>query len=228
MGQLQWGTASVDNSQMTSPYGRGLMLPRYHLDDSLELRWLYHELSHSLEGGTLERPGLPVELIIYILRLADCVLPSPRFNIEIGDPCHVRARSGDTVFQTWFSTPPLDRGLLSKIARMQLKTVSRDQGWCSNPGAGSWSWFELAIISAGDRGKPAVKRREGYGEDFVWLSHRNLVAMRENQHLEGMVFDHDHEIWQHLEEGDRIEIRVCARFAGWENNALKGVLKVDE
>jgi hypothetical protein len=128
----------------------------------------------------------------------------------------------------WFSTPPFNRRLLSKVARMQLETYSHDQGWCSNPSAGSWSWFELVILSPQGDDDVLSRKKGADGNDLVWHSHSNPVASREFSGVEGSRFESDHDIWKHLKEGDRIGVNVCAQFFGWENIAREGILKVEE
>ena len=187
---------------------------------------MYHGLARSLEGGYHSRPGLPVELVIYIFRLADCVLPSERFTMKIDIPCRAKASSGTISNTIWFSTPPLSREPLSRIASIQLVTLSRDQGWCGDPSSGSWSWFEIVILR-GDS-QQVVKKSAVGGKDLVWISHHNPIASKQYSWLEGSIFGSDHELWKHLAEGDRIAVRACAQYGGWCCSAMEGFLKADE
>jgi len=54
------------------------------------------------------------------------------------------------------------------------------------------------------------------------------MAARDLSELDGVIFEGDHDIWKHLTEGDVIEVRACAKFTGWCNDAREGTLRVWE
>jgi len=195
---------------------------RPEAQDALELRRLYHALARSLELGTSTRPGLPVELVIQILRMAHCILPSP-VQLSSTSECRADAGTGEPVVIPWMSTPPFQRKYITRIAGMRLKTLSRDQGWCSDESAGSWSWFEIAIL---DSENIVKKRRDG--NDVLWVSHRNPIASQEFDWRIGLTFGPDHEVWDYLEDGDMLLVRVCAQYGGWRNIARKATLEFTE
>ena len=141
----------------------------------------------------------------------------------------MRADSGESRSSIWFSTPPLDSRHISKAARIQLAAESHDQGWCSDPSQGSWSWFEVVILAPpGDDGQTAVIKKGSDGRDLVWTSHTNPLRSDGFAWRKGKRFESDHEIWRQLAEGDSIGVRVCAQYPGWKNTAKEGVLNVDE
>lgn len=52
---------------------------------------------------------------------------------------------------------------------MQLVAESHDQGYCDDPDAGNWTWFELAIMENDEAVSPRVKD----GIELTWVSHKN-------------------------------------------------------
>ncbi|KAF8528377.1 hypothetical protein BU17DRAFT_80686 [Hysterangium stoloniferum] len=190
--------------------------------EARESRRSYHALARSLEAGTPTRPGLPIELVIPILRMAHCIVPSP-VEFSSTSNCQARAMSHEPVVIPWMSTPPLQRKDIARLASMQLRTFSRDQGWCNDEAAGSWSWFEIAISSAEN-----IVKQKPDGNDLVWLSHRNPIASQELDWRIGDMFGPDHEVWEYLEEGDMLVVRVCAQFGAWQNIAQNGHLQFME
>lgn len=60
-------------------------------------------------------------------------------------------------------------------------------------------------------------------EPLLWVSHHNA---HEELHLhEGIVFDHDHEIWHDLKEGDTLGVWMCGRYSGWQNSVQDIVIE---
>ncbi len=81
-----------------------------------------------------------------------------------------RALDDDTyVYKTWFQTPPLDPETIRRIRSVQLFAESHDQGFCDDPLAGTWTWFELAIMENEHASLP----REKDGITLAWSSHKN-------------------------------------------------------
>jgi hypothetical protein len=54
---------------------------------------------------------------------------------------------------------------------VQLFTESHDQGFCDDEAAGTWTWFELAIMENADATAP----REKDGIQLSWVSHKNVL-----------------------------------------------------
>lgn len=50
-----------------------------------------------------------------------------------------------------------------------------------------------------------------------WTSHGNTIAGRQFEMHEGKAFGRDHRIWEHLREGSRIGVWMCAQYGGWQN-----------
>jgi hypothetical protein len=106
---------------------------------------------------------------------------------------------------------------------MQLITLSHDQGWCSNPNSGSWSWFEIVILNSEN-----IIKQNPDGNDLIWTSHHNPISSNQLILQEGAKFGPDHEIWDHLEVGDMLVVRVCAQYGCWQNIAEEGRLEFEE
>ncbi|KAJ7268361.1 phospholipase [Mycena rebaudengoi] len=127
-----------------------------------------------------------------------------------------------TVSRVWFTTPVLEKHLIPRIEDVQLKTHGHDQGACDDPRAGSWSWYDLAILESTKATEPRVKD----GRALVWRSHNNEIAQTQPTTRTGIRFDRNHELLSLLEEGNVIAVCVCARFAGWTNHGESGQLIV--
>lgn len=142
--------------------------------------------------------------------------------------CRVNATSSGRGCILWFSTPAFDHRLLTRVTSMQLVTKSHDQGWCSNASDGSWSWFELVILSPQGNDEIPLPKKGDDGKDLAWFSHTNPIASKDYSWIRGRRFESDHDIWKHVVVGDCIGVRVCAQYPGWQNIARKGVLNVEE
>ncbi|KAJ2921098.1 hypothetical protein H1R20_g15995, partial [Candolleomyces eurysporus] len=143
---------------------------------------------------------------------------------ESSESCLVQATSPDAVFQIWFKTPPVDRTFCYRAVQVQLQTDSSDHGHNDQLAPGCWSWFEVAIYASADATEPHAKD----GKDLVWRSHWNRMDPDDSKdsisrHF-GYVFDRRHEIFEALEVGNVIGVRVCAQNAGWMNYARAGKL----
>ncbi|TDL23527.1 hypothetical protein BD410DRAFT_696525, partial [Rickenella mellea] len=124
----------------------------------------------------------------------------------------------------WFATPPITRQTLAKLAAVRLTTLSKHQGWVSNPKDGCWSWFDVAVLS------PAIEDcnssyydgerrwRVKVGEDGAslrWMSHYNPIHGVDLDTIHGQSFGPDHDIWRNIDVGDAIGVIGCAEFPGW-------------
>ncbi|KIJ56434.1 hypothetical protein M422DRAFT_23700 [Sphaerobolus stellatus SS14] len=167
------------------------------------------------------------------MRLADCTSVNRRLTTSVDTPCRIKADDSKAIQKLWFETPTLTIGEISNMARIQLHTVSRDQGWCSNPQDGSWSWFEIVVLTPLREDPTQFVVKKGSGShlndgELIWISHHNPIASDAARHRPGIVFTGDHEIFTHLQEGDKIGVRICAQFGNWQNFALEGALRIDQ
>jgi len=193
--------------------------------NALEQLKQWYGLARCLRAGTSSRPALPLELVLAILRLAGCTSHVPRIITSIEDSCEADSYGSEVTRESWFTTQPWTRTMLTNAARMQLVTISRDQGFCDNPSQGNWSWFEIEIMQM-DKETPTPKTHPETGQPLRWTSHHNVLGNREDSKREGEVFGCEHDIWRHLAEGDSIQVNVCAQFGGWMNIAKEGELRI--
>ncbi|KAF5379699.1 hypothetical protein D9615_005735 [Tricholomella constricta] len=148
-----------------------------------------------------------------------------KYIVSATTPCSVVSDSNQVTSEIWFRTPALDQDIVDKVVQIQLETKSRDQGWVSIPDAGSWSWFDIIVLESSESSEPKVKDNMA----LVWLSHENKLGSNEYEEQVGALSG-KHDIFNGLEVGNALAVRVCARFVGWENHAVEGrlVLKLSE
>ena len=93
------------------------------------------------------RSPLPVELVILIFEFTGFSkrAPTPELTIHALNPIRIVSH-GPKEDAILLHTKPLTAHLLGRLRKMQLETFSMDQGWVGDRNAGSWSWFELAIL----------------------------------------------------------------------------------
>jgi hypothetical protein len=85
--------------------------------------------------------------------------------------CYVGATGPDVVSDTWFRKR-VDRHFCNRVTQIQPYTNSCDQGAATDILAGSWTWFELAILK--DETSTEPKSKDGH--NLVWRSHSNRLA----------------------------------------------------
>ncbi|KAG8907211.1 hypothetical protein FRC01_007757, partial [Tulasnella sp. 417] len=138
------------------------------------------------------------------------------------DTVYVSTYGNEIKRRLLFASPVVEASNMSRLAWLELETFSKDQGWCSDPSAGRWSWFEVGIVRPSDdswtsydeqdiivptssesRALPTVQPES---EEFMaWESHCNTLAGEDFEWLRGeKEFGPDHEIWTCLQAGDRI------------------------
>ncbi|KNG89948.1 hypothetical protein ANOM_001675 [Aspergillus nomiae NRRL 13137] len=130
--------------------------------------------------------------------------------------------SGQYVVKCEQFQEPITPSVLRRIQFLQLFAESGDQGFVGDRDAGTWTWFELAILENEEKDEPMIKNNIQY----VWKSHLNPMKTPNFKSNHGMVFDQTHNSLRSLEVGNVIAIRICARFKMWAIRALKGYLAV--
>jgi hypothetical protein len=179
----------------------------------------HHALPHS--SITPKRPALPPELIALIFRKASILIPDQDLSAISTKRVHVLAIYGHKEARVWFCSRALTASEVARTAAVQLTTYSRDQGWCSQPENGSYSWFELGVLPGTGSG---VVETIGLEDGAVrWVrSHHNRLAERELAHLQGPIISIDD---LELEVGGIIAVRACCQFGTWVNLAENGKLR---
>lgn len=172
---------------------------------------------------------LPEELLKIILYQADydCIHLTSTLSKQV----NVISRTGEgPPARPCVETRPLAHlGTVPNTGRVRsvhLKFTGRDQGWTSESGTSSWSWFEVG------RRRPESEEVR----DRLTLAH-NAVAGRNWQ---------DFEIYWHMEEEmsqdvgtdlrawfgglrdeDMVSIVPMARYAGWQCRVLRASIDIE-
>lgn len=93
------------------------------------------------------RSPLPMELVILIFAFSGVTKLEPTLTLTTRLSSLIQVDThGPQCDVVIMHTEPMTQHLLDRLRRVQLITLSRDQGWVSDKKAGSWSWFELAIF----------------------------------------------------------------------------------
>ncbi|EJD51134.1 hypothetical protein AURDEDRAFT_159545 [Auricularia subglabra TFB-10046 SS5] len=184
------------------------------------LHW--HLLARALHRGTDGRPALPLEVILAIFRAADIIVPDPSLTVLASRSLNLLCENERTdALETWFTTSPLTQATLSRLAGIQLHTLSYDprvpEG---NDDPFSFTWYSIFIQR--ESGVPLDDRdRESWG----WESHRNHLGGDNPVYLRGPLLGHNHPLLQELREGDILAVVAFAPFKGVHNIALRGHLR---
>ncbi|KAG8927094.1 hypothetical protein FRC02_008459 [Tulasnella sp. 418] len=187
------------------------------------------------KGGSLNRfktqsrPGLPVELVRKILRMANITSPQPRtLDAEyVMEPQKqgiygIESRSSIETRELWIVSKAISRQLAHKIAQIQVMTVSKDQGW-GDSGGGSYSWFSLGILRRLPGGVYGPRTQPGSGSYIAsWKSHNNKTADPEFTSYEGNKYGAHEEPLTLLTPGDRLCVWMHAQYTAWANYAQEG------
>ena len=220
--------------------------------------WTTHDsnlaLFECLSTAIPARPALPTELILKIVSLPSHWIslhsikhsassdPSQPIVKVLGD-----GRSGVPMRVPVLSTRPLSARDVGRLREVVFTFRSRDQGWCSDPDAGTWSWFEASLArfprAGGDEQGPCDDVAELTGSfERMKLHEQSLESqpmyqIQTNECASTEVKDYtigltdEHELVQHVQEGDRVILWACACFGGWENRVYEAkmtVLGVDD
>jgi len=181
----------------------------------------WYGLARCLLAGTSIRRALPLETVLAILRFAGCIT---RTTISIKEGCKATSRSHEVAARTpWFITQPWTRPMLTNVAQIQLVTSSQDQGWCEDRSQRSYSWFEVEIMQSVE-GTLTPKTHPETGRPLRWTSHHNVLAGGPKR--DGEIIDLEHDIWRHIEEGDSIQVDLCAQGKYWDTFAEEGELRI--
>ena len=224
--------------------------------------WTTHDsnlaLFECLSTATPARPALPTELILQIVSLPSrwVSLHSIRHSAS-SDPSkpivivHGDRHTSMLVPVPVLSTRPFSAREVGRLREVVFTFRSRDQGWCGNPDAGTWSWFEasLARLSRTDEDdqgpcNDAAEWTGSYESTGEWMKlHEKSLESQPRHQIQTnecgstevkdytIELTDEHELVQHVQEGDRVILWACACFGGWENRVYEAkitVLGVDD
>ena len=223
------------------------------LDSQSELsfarEWTIHDsnlaLYDCLSAKTPNRPALPPEIILQILKL-----PSRWYCLSVASPAdtpqskalavHVAAEGGGrTVTQVILSFPPLSAETIRRLRRIDFTFTSKDQGWSSfrndwGTYRNSWTWCEAgvrptrpkvemptALQEEQEEKSPSANNLEQYYSQSEnpykrCLLQRNRHAGKELETY-CIQMHYDDEFVQSLREGDALDLLACAQYPGWRN-----------
>ncbi|CAE6486190.1 unnamed protein product [Rhizoctonia solani] len=196
--------------------------------------WSYYTAAMALARGSPNRLGLPLELVIYICRLADFEVQQIKRAPE--GIREVRAWGPIVSSRFWFQTEPFTKEMLSRLSSVQLITMSHHQGSVDDRHAGSWSWFEVCVARPVGQDPSQLKfevKRRPNGDEVSHRSHSHPVGeeMAECQGNfavhSGLVSGPGDQLWGQIQEGDVLQVVMKAQFSGWLNVASDGILKIN-
>lgn len=114
--------------------------------------------------------------------------------------------------------------LNGRLRTISIAVTGRDQGWCGDRNAGSWSWFELGMT----RANTTRLERRGWKwnsiGDMSWKTHSMLY------HVDEELSDANADMgtwFSTLQSGDRLSVIPMARFSGWSCNVSKAHIDVE-
>ena len=119
---------------------------------------------------------------------------------------------------------------------------SRDQGYCSHPDSGCWSWFEASLARLpqpheGQEEEYDATEKTRFTEEWVERCERSLenqarYKIQENRLASTEVEEYtieltdEHELVKRVRTGDRVVLLACACFPGWENRVYAAEMLV--
>ncbi|KAI0035315.1 hypothetical protein K488DRAFT_43586, partial [Vararia minispora EC-137] len=176
----------------------------------------------ALRYGTPRRRRLPEELVALIMRLAGCTAPDPARTVVCTERIFLRCRTMQYISRVWFRSPALTAADVSRMAAMQLVTMSRDQGWATHAEEGPMSWFDFGVFTADTQEQEMGTER---AKDRWQRSHYNRMAYGKTNFVKGDVIYFDKEGAPNIGAGECIVVRACAEHARWENRGKMGELR---
>lgn len=127
----------------------------------LQSPFFQEALFRTLLSGAHARPALPSELAQIIFLYAALTRPLRLNHVRKRFHTSVAAEDASVQSTIVLATPPISLHQNApasvdadgsvphlRIGRhnwLRVQAVSKDQGWCSQPDAGCWSWFEIGI-----------------------------------------------------------------------------------
>lgn len=169
-----------------------------------------------------KRPALPHELILKILEYPPCWVLQSRHILPA--PVTVSARLHSKVL---CSTPPFTARSLNHFGKAVFSFRSHDQGWCSSPNAGNWTWFDVRLVNKTQE-DDASSPQEGAGSQ----QEESRMLLQTNRQAEKNPMSYTHSldrskcILYDLRVGDEIQLLGCACFPGWTNSIEEAAIEI--
>lgn len=176
------------------------------------------ELFSVLSQPSGKRPALPIELILEILQYPPCWVLLSRYKLPA--PTTISARRGSSVL---CSSPPFTQSLLARFGKAVFSFRSHDQGWCSSPESGNWTWFDVRVVSNKNTPQPNESMRQAW-ERQVLLQQNRQAEWEPMSYVH--ILDRSEPILSDLHVGDEIQLLGCARFPGWSNIVEEAAIEI--
>ena len=156
---------------------------------------------------------LPWELVKYTVDLAEYW---PRLSVMEEEYLRIHQRQSPqavaalpiTVFRTRRAQP---------VRKIVFTITAHDQGWVSDPNAGTWTWFD-ALLVPNDRSEHLVHRLAtnelGNGK---WQTH-SVTWLAEDMKQEAKEGECKAEVMRAMQEGAELQVVAHAQFPGWVNH----------
>ncbi|KAF4485004.1 Calcium-independent phospholipase A2-gamma [Colletotrichum fructicola Nara gc5] len=145
------------------------------------------------------------------------------YVIHSDSTADIEAVDAEVQSKVWFRSPRLDADTIKRINRIQLHTKSSDQGQCLDKEAGTWTWFEIAIMADEQAETPRIKD----GIKLTWESHLNVQAQSVPEERAGREFRTGEKMFGALEEGNVLAVQICAQYRDWAIYAEEGYLAIE-
>lgn len=165
-----------------------------------------------------KRPALPLELILEILQYPPCWVLLSRDKLPARTT--ISARRGSIVL---CSAPPFTESSLRRFGKAVFSFRSHDQGWCSSPDSGSWTWFDVRVVLNKKVPQPNETFRQAMERQV--LLQQNRQAERDPMSYVHTL-DRSEPIMSDLQVGDEIQLLGCACFPGWSNIVEEAAIEI--
>lgn len=169
-----------------------------------------------------KRPALPHELVLKILEYPPCwvlqsrhILPAPAMIYS-----HVKSK-------VLCCTPPFTARSLKLFGEAIFTFRSHDQGWCSSPDAGSWTWFDVQLENKTPGGDASSSQEDASGHQG-----KRRVLLQRNRQADKNPMSYTHaldrskDILYNLQVGDEIQLLGFAFFPGWVNSVEEAAIEI--
>jgi hypothetical protein len=108
------------------------------------------------------------------------------------------------------------------VRKVVFSVTSHDQGWCSDPGQGSWTWMVAEVQLTEDQERPDFIQKELYRNDIAQRNYKTYVVTwrydAEDEEESSLV--------RSLDSGSRISVVPWARFRGWGNHVSVATMDI--
>lgn len=108
------------------------------------------------------------------------------------------------------------------IRKATFFVEAHDQGVCSHPDLGAWTWFQVEVIPPASAGNERLAQHFATNRqaDRSWQTHEQIWYHDEAKDTP-VESESPRELLKHLGEGSKLQITAHAKFPGWKNYVRK-------